>query len=238
MAVNNKTRSIKIAFAFCLCFVVANSQAAIIPRLEQGQNLNIAAIGTSLTAPVGVQGRGGQGRWFEAMGTWLNTLPYTGKVTLDNEAVGGALSQSVAVLPGSQTLNGLSPGNPVTLAPGQLELALNNPTNKPDAVFIEFGVNDAGVNADRFPIFGITPEMLRNNLQTMIDQINTWSSVNKPNNPVDIVIMTMNDVSGTSRPNLDDYYDSCRNAAGCDGSSSDPAIRKLRLRQACNLHGG
>ena len=37
MAVNDKNRFLKIAFAFCLCFVVANSQAAIIPRLNQGQ---------------------------------------------------------------------------------------------------------------------------------------------------------------------------------------------------------
>ena len=211
MAVNDKNRFLKMAFALCLCFVAANSQAAIIPRLNQGQHLNIAAIGTSLTDSA-------SSTWFADLGTWLNSK-YPGQTTLDDEAVGFACSQTTS---GTLTRSGLSPGLS-TGGPGQLDLAL---ANNPDAIFIEFAMNDADVNfapsdPNQQPV-GITPGMLRSNLQTMIDQINTWSSLNrapgKP--PVEIIIMTMNnDSTGVNgaRPNLPAYYQADRDAAAANG---------------------
>ena len=69
-----------------------------------------------------------------------------------------------------------------------------------------------------YPPVGITPEMLRNNLQTMINQINAWSSLNKPaDKPVDIVILTMKRYGGFRPPNLSAYYQSCRDAAADNG---------------------
>jgi lysophospholipase L1-like esterase len=57
-----------------------------LPRLNNGENLTIAAVGTSLTASA-------WSTWFGRVGDWLNEK-YPGKVTLVNEAIGGSISQS------------------------------------------------------------------------------------------------------------------------------------------------
>ena len=54
-----------VAMTFCVLLVPATGKAAIVPRLEQGQNLKIAAIGTSLSASA-------SSTWFGDLGTWLN----------------------------------------------------------------------------------------------------------------------------------------------------------------------
>lgn len=191
-----------IVFTVCLGFAASAGHAAILPRLEQGQSLTIAAMGTSLTAD---GSHSGNGLWFERMGAWLNAK-YPGKVTMKNEAYGGAASQTTS---GTCSRNGLSSQDG---GPGQLDYVL---ADKPDAVFIEFGMNDALTKFVTLtePV-GITPAMLRDNLQTMIDRINAWGVSN--NRSVDIIILTMND-EPTLRPNVSDYYQSCRDAAQDNG---------------------
>ena len=162
--------------AICLWLVAAAGQGDILPRLNRGESLKIAAIGTSLTAEAAER----PNPWFDQMGAWLNTQ-YPGKVTLDNEAVQGAASQSTST---TYALGGLD----------QLTKAL---ANNPDAIFIEFAMNDAVAS------FGISQQMSKDNLQTMIDRINAWAV--KEHKSVDIVIQTMNNEGGGSsgsRPNL------------------------------------
>lgn len=201
---NNKIHGMIVVSAMCLWLVAATGNAAILSRLEQGQSLTISAIGTSLTAE---KTNFGDGLWFNKLGTWLNTK-YPGKVTLDNEAYGGACSQTTA---GTYARNGLSAQDG---GPGQLALAL---AHSPDAIFIEFGMNDCVTHfGDMTQSVGITTTMLRNNLQTMIDQIKTWSV--KHEKSVDIILLTMNDEPGSDRrKNLPDYYETCRDAAKANG---------------------
>jgi lysophospholipase L1-like esterase len=188
----------------CLWLVAATGHAAVLSRLEHGDSLTISVIGTSLSAD---GSHGGNGLWFNKLGTWLNAK-YPGKVTMYNEAYGGAASQTTT---GTYSRNGLSNQDG---GPGQLDYALKH---KPDAVFIEFGMNDAVTKFVTLtePV-GITPTMLRNNLQTMIDRINNSALEN--GKPVDIVILTMNDetISGL-RPDLPAYYEACRHAAKDNG---------------------
>jgi acyl-CoA thioesterase-1 len=80
--------------------------------------------------------------------------------------------------------------------------------NKPDAIFIEFTMNDAVAR------FGISEQMSKDNLQTMINRINTWAA--EEHKSVDIVIQTMNNEGGGAtgaRPNLPSYNQGYRDAA-------------------------
>lgn len=80
--------------------------------------------------------------------------------------------------------------------------------NKPDAVFIEFAINDAHKK------FGITPQESKENLLKMI------KTLREQNPKVEIILSTMNDVidvngktSGTDRPQLAEYYQGYRDVA-------------------------
>ena len=93
MKTNLKLRSFQFQKPILLIGILLISLSnfgAIIPRLKHGENLKLAAIGTSLTD----KGSGNKG-WFEHAGEWLNTLPYKGKVTWSNHAVGGSASKTV-----------------------------------------------------------------------------------------------------------------------------------------------
>ncbi len=163
--------------AFCVASAPATSQAAILTRLDQGDSLTISAIGTSLTAA-------DWSSWFTQMGTWLNTK-YPGKVTLNNEAIGGSNSNS-----GINT---------------QLGAAL---AHNPDVIFIEFAYNDASTGSN------MSVETSKNNLQSMINTINTWAGAPERKKTVDIIIQTMNNDPLTGlRPNLEAYYQGYRNVA-------------------------
>ena len=56
------------------------ARGAILERLKNGENLTVAAIGTSLTAK-------DWGFWFQPTGDWLNGQGFTGKVALANKGV-------------------------------------------------------------------------------------------------------------------------------------------------------
>ena len=170
------------------------ARGAILPRLKNGENLKIAAIGTSLTDKEFNKGHG----WFEQAGAWLNGLPYTGKVLLANRAVCGSASRTDTTTTGSK--DGFH----------QLDEVLAN--DNPDAVFIEFGINDA------YTAYHISEEESREHLQKMIDQIRLWAGRQNQGRgkAVDIVVQTMNNCTGAEaakRPHLADYYQGYRRVA-------------------------
>ena len=75
---------------------------------------------------------------------------------------------------------------------------------KPDAVFIEFGMNDA------FQEYGTSVALARLNLEYMIDRLRLY------NDSCDIFLQVMNmpiGKSATFRPHLDDYYAMYRKVA-------------------------
>lgn len=124
--------------------------------------------------------------WLGVLGDWLNGK-YPGKVTLDNEAISGSESSS-----GINT---------------QLPAAL---THNPDAIFIEFAINDAAVG------YAESVQTSKDHLQTMIDTINAYAASNKKS--VDIVIQTTNnDPYSGYRPNLASYYQGYREVAAANG---------------------
>jgi lysophospholipase L1-like esterase len=189
--VNRKTHFPTVAAIFSLLLTaVAGSGAeiSIIPKLKQGQHVNISAIGTSLTAP-------DCSSWFGEMGAWLNAQ-YPGLVTLDNEGISGSASSHTSWY--ASDVSGLGV---------QLPAALNH---NPDAIFIEFAINDASTDV------GISPALSKQNLQTMIDRIKAWAT--SQNKSVDIIVQTMNNepLSGL-RPNLATYYQGYREVAAANG---------------------
>lgn len=176
---NNSACLLRVSFALGLCLIVASGEASILSKLNDGQSLTIAALGTSLTDA-------SYSSWFGQLGDWLDSQ-YPGKITLDNEGIGG-----------SNSFSGLNPQLPNALA------------HNPDAIFIEFAMNDAWTS------YGITPEASKGNLQAMIDEIRAWG--NDHNKSVDIVIQTMNnDPNSGNRPNLATYYEGYRDVAARNG---------------------
>ncbi|MBN2580038.1 MAG: SGNH/GDSL hydrolase family protein [Pirellulales bacterium] len=166
----------------------ATASAAIVPRLINGESLNLCAIGTSVTLYYGSAPP--NWRWFEQTGSWLDSL-YPGQVTLSNRAVGGAYSNSTNPRGGFL----------------QMHDVLDN--DDPDAIFIEFAINDAAV---------MTVAQSKYNLQYMINTINTWATDHSKQ--VDIVICTMNNCGPTlaaTRPYLADFYQGYRDVAADNG---------------------
>ena len=145
------------------------------------------------------------------MGTWLNTL-YPGKVTLDNEAWAVRASQTT---PGTHTRSGLSPGYPRDWRARTIGFSAGQQPRRDLHRVLDERCCRYGPGKQPF---GITLEMLRNNLQTMINQINTWATAH--HKPVDIVLQTMNNESGGlggARPNLPAYYQVYRDVAKANG---------------------
>jgi lysophospholipase L1-like esterase len=193
MKINFKTTVFqlqKLVPVTAIFLMALSGYGAIIPRLKHGENLKLAAIGTSLTD----KGSGNKG-WFEHTGEWLNELPYRGKVTCSNHAVGGSASKTGKSDPGYH------PGRY-----GLLQLSDVLANENPDAIFIEFAINDA------FLPYHISNQASEENLQTMIDQINEWAKKQNQGKgkKVDIVVQTMNNCindHAEKRPNLEQYYE-------------------------------
>jgi lysophospholipase L1-like esterase len=173
--------------------LVGSAYGDFLPRLEQGENLTVVAIGTSLSSAA-------HSTWFGEMGQWLNTR-YPGKATLFNEAVSGSASKYTAAY--------TSPASGLDV---QLGKAL---THNPDVVFIEFGTNDA------YTPYAISQQASNDNLQAMIDRIHNWAATT--GNTVDIILQTMNnaaDINGSAeasaRPNLAAYCQGYRDVAAAN----------------------
>ena len=187
----NLTRLLPLVLATALVWVSPLARGAILERLKNGENLTVAAIGTSLTAT-------DWGFWFQPTGDWLNGQGFPGKVTLANRAVCGSASKLV---PGTaEYRDGINQLTDV--------LAKENP----DAVFIEFGINDAYLQ------YKISKEASRTNLQSMIDQIRTWAAKQNQGKGknVEIVVQTMNNcvnAHAAQRPELAQYYQGYREIA-------------------------
>lgn len=187
----NLTRLLPIALATALIWIPSTARGAILERLKNGENLTISAIGTSLTAT-------DWGFWFKPTGDWLNGQGFPGKVTLANRAVCGSASKLV---PGTADYrDGVSQLTDV--------LAKDNP----DAVFIEFGINDAYLQ------YKISKQASRDNLQAMIDQIRAWAAKQNQGKGknVEIVVQTMNNcvnAHAVQRPELAQYYQGYREIA-------------------------
>lgn len=121
--------------------------------------------------------------WSGQMAAWLNAQ-YPDKITIDNEAISGTTSR-----------NGIS---------SQLPAAL---THNPDAVFIEFAINDVGA---------IPLQESKDNLQTMINTVSAWAA--GQHKSVDIVIQTTNnDPFNEFRRDLASYYQGYRDVAASNG---------------------
>lgn len=161
----------------------------LVDNLKAGKNQTVVCFGTSLTAT---------GQWVADLGKWLNTLDPAGKAraTVHKSGLSGQASQT----------------------------GLNNLQSKvikfnPDAVIIEFAINDAyeGPNySQKHPDYGITLEKSKANLSAMIEQIQ------KALPDAEIIIQTMNPVwnspngsgvSATARPELAAYYEGYRQVA-------------------------
>ena len=168
-------------------FTAMTARGGILFRLEEGEHLNIAAIGTSLTAT-----SFNPNNWFAQTGAWLSA-EYPGQVTLSNRAVSGEIS---AILPPRWIHGG----------PWQLEQVLAN--DNPDAIFIEFAINDA------YKETNISPAESANNLKTLIDQTNAWALSH--DKTVDIIVQTMNNTGPSYDPYENDvgpYYQAWREEA-------------------------
>ena len=182
-----QTRGLRLLLTLALALILWNASAAILERLQKGEDLTIAAIGTSLTD----KGFNKDTGWFEQTGAWLNGLSFPGKVTLANRAVCGSASRTDPTTTGSK--DGFH----------QLNEVLEH--DNPDVIFIEFAINDA------YLPYHISQKQSQENLQTMIRQIRDWADRQNQGKgkTVDIVVQTMNNCIGheaEKRPNLAQYY--------------------------------
>ena len=189
--IDNRFVCVAIFFTLIVFSTAMADQGVIISRLENGENLTVAAIGTSLTdasvyAP----------NWFAQMGAWLSTT-YPGQVTLSDRAVSGTCSVNLPQF-----------GRPYG-GPWQLGQVLAN--DNPDAIFIEFAINDA------YKPFNISPADSAKNLGALIDQIRTWASKNSKT--VDIIVQTMNNTgpSYVAESDTGPYYKAWREEAAKNG---------------------
>jgi len=129
------------------------------------------------------------GSWPGSLQTWLSSeSPGSGTVTVVNRAASGKASN-----------HGVTVQTPLALA------------DHPDAVFIEFSMNDAATSLN------ITQQQATDHLNSMINQF----VVQNPN--VIIVLQTMNNVAADTSPfsprtNLNTYYQIYRDAAAAHGA--------------------
>jgi acyl-CoA thioesterase-1 len=168
----------KIALAAFLLaalqFDSATAQSKLIKNLEAGKPQVLVTYGTSLTAATGGKA------WVAEVNNTLNKK-YNGLLTTVNSAKSAMWS---------------------TWGVQNLEDSVIK--KKPDAVLIEFGMNDAFLN------YKTSVELARLNLDYMIDRIKLY------NPDCEIILQTMNialDGHGTSRPDLLQYYQMYRDVA-------------------------
>ena len=136
------------------------------------------------------------GEWVTAMGAWLNGL-FPGQVTIVNGGMGGRASNT-----------------------GISNLQRSVIAKTPDAVFLEFAINDANTAyAENDPDRGITVEKSKANLSRMIDAI----QLARPG--AEIFVQTMNPAwdppsgnrAGSKRAELAAYYEGYRRVAASRG---------------------
>lgn len=179
-----------VAIVILIAFAASGAHGAVIERLDRGETLKIAAIGTSLTDP-------GVSAWFAQMGAWLSA-EYPGQVSLSNRAVSGTASVN---LPEFDRPHG---------GPWQLNQVLTY--DNPDVLFIEFATNDAAT------LFDISVDESRANLRSLITTANAWAA-NK-GKPLEIIVQTMNNVRPDldSYDDVGPYYQAWREEAASNGA--------------------
>lgn len=150
-------------------------QPNFIKRLQNGQTQHLVVYGTSLSS-------GGSGKaWMDAVSARIQEQYGHGLVTYSLAGKGGMWS-----------VWGVKNFEDSVIA------------KKPDAVFIEFGMNDA------FQEYGTSVALAKLNLEYMIDRIRVY------NDSCDIFLQVMNMPIGKSagyRPHLDAYYAMYRETA-------------------------
>ncbi|SDP78973.1 acyl-CoA thioesterase-1 [Mucilaginibacter sp. OK268] len=157
-----------------LLSAVSSAQTQLIKNLQAGKPQILVVYGTSLTA-----GAGGHA-WVDSVAADLNNK-YHGNLTVYNAAKSAMWS---------------------TWGVQHLEDSVIS--KKPDAVLIEFSMNDAFLN------YKTSRELAELNLNYMIDRIKLFN----PN--CEIILQTMDialDKHATDRPDLNTYYDLYREVA-------------------------
>ncbi len=158
-----------------LCPLVMMAQPAFLKRLQQGQPQHIVVYGTSLSS-------GGNGH------AWMRVV----KARLEHRYGDSLISYSLAGKGGRWSTWGVQHLEDSVIA------------KRPDAVFIEFGINDA------FAQYETPVAVARLNLEYMIDRIALYDD------SCDVVLQVMNMPIGKSaalRPALADYYAMYREVA-------------------------
>ncbi len=191
------SRKRAVGAAILLLILVSSTamtaRGAIVERLKNGESLSIAAIGTSLTDE-----NFNPQNWFAQTGAWLSA-EYPGQVTLSNRAVSATASVD---LPQYNRPHG---------GTWQMEEVLAN--DNPDAIFIEFAINDA------YKQFNISPSQSAANLQALIDRAQGWAA--NRGKTVEIIVQTMNN-TGPSYAHLENdvgpYYQAWRDQAAANGA--------------------
>ena len=141
--------------------------ARFIQKLQNGRRVLIVVMGTSLS--------GGRWRWVNVLKDWLD-VEFPGMATIFNEAIGASAS-------------GKGPGN--LFGHSGLDVLPRVIAHRPDAVFIEFAINDAYIP------YGISLSDARSNLETMIERILQAKS------NTEIILQTMNCVLDMNAPGRD-----------------------------------
>lgn len=176
-----------ILIVACQAMPNATQASPLLDRVQAGQATTVVTLGTSLTA---------NGVWPGELESWLkgqSTNP--GAINLINRAVSGSASGHPTA-----SLSGLDTQVPLALA------------DNPDAIFIEFSMNDAVQDPGRG--YSLSVADSKNNLLNMIGQFQTQ------NPGVIIILQTMNNVTGnaaTLRPDLNNYYEAARQVAADEG---------------------
>ncbi len=163
--------------------VPKNEKAHFIHRLDNGEQVTIVTLGTSLT--------GGEWRWVDVMMEWLNK-DYPGQVEIHNLGVGASASMTVPAMEGNKYI-----WNKCGLDRISETIDIN-----PDVVFIEFAVNDA------YRPYAISVKQSQQNLELMIRDL----KVSDPNIEVILQTMNvvidmpeMNMFEATRRADLPKY---------------------------------
>jgi acyl-CoA thioesterase-1 len=176
ITLNNLEIKLSISIIVFLLFASVNTEAQsqLVKNMEQGKEQVVLVYGTSLSS-------GGHGKaWMQAVADYFNNK-YGDHLRYFLVGKGGMWS---------------------TWGVQHLEDSVI--AKKPDAVIIEFGINDA------FHKYQTSPELARLNLEYMVDRLKlAYPSC-------EIILQVMNMPVGKSagfRPNLDAYYDMYRKVA-------------------------
>ena len=163
--------------------VNSKEKARFIQQLEQGEQIKIVTLGTSLT--------GGKWRWVDVMKEWLDNC-YPGQVSVENLGVGASASMTVPLMKGNQYTWKKCGVDRIPEA-----IAVN-----PDVVFIEFAVNDSYIP------YNISVSDSRNNLESMIHSLkeaNAEVEIILQTMNVVIDMPELNLTASTQRPDLLKY---------------------------------